>query len=316
MSYIRKPDENEKNILNQQFDFKELTPQYIRENNITSIPYAGNEEFVDLARQLERNIENSPFGDISQRNLYQKIRSAVHFSLMKSIQDDQKLDEEKQLPFPKIYQQHPLFNSERGRELKAVEELTTQSSNFGLMKSYDPLPQNDILKRVENFPYHRPVDNNYYKVSEFTNKILDKKFHTFSCSISGFMLVQMKYLIAFIGQQINNANPLPDAQKICDFLKLTIAIVQLNAGGHSLYEFFAVLEIEEIKQNFQEKWGIDITKKIGLEACFYDKNQKNLSQAIDKTIEYQTILEHRNNLQHELKNLPQKFNLKPTKIKR
>ena len=301
--YLRDtPTPEEKQILNGVVKSAEYTYDALMKANPTSFPYLGNPEFGGWINELKNSPKDSLWA-IPKAKLWSNIIATIYFSILKAREHDDK--KQNILPFSAVYNNNSLFTTERGRVGKDMEELKTQTQNWGLLKTNHPIPPNDPLKREDNFPYHKPSDNSNWTETTFTKAILATKFHTFSNGISGFVLIQCKFLAAFINQQIEENKPLPDAEELKNFYTLVFAGVLLNGGGHSLYEFFAVFKIDEVKEFFKEKWKVDVSALFSFENTLYHSDhQTAIAAAIEKTIDYQNSLLNRQKVMDQLKTLP------------
>lgn len=185
-----------------------------------------------------------------------------------------------ELPFVDITNQAPYIPQARGRVAKDVSQMTVTTNAAGLMKSTMPIPIDDKLYREEGFSFLKPADRNcYIRNAAFIAKIFNTAFNVFSSSISGTTLCQIKILAQ---AAIEGKLQFDDPEKLKNFFRCFISLVQFNSGGHSLIEFCKVFELPEIQSFFSEQIkGFDSINVINL---FLEGNEKPFEKALTDSI--------------------------------
>ncbi|HRE31315.1 MAG TPA: hypothetical protein PLD88_05010, partial [Candidatus Berkiella sp.] len=121
-------------------------------------------------------------------------------------------------------------NQQRGREIKPPAQTSTRSKNWGLLKSYMPVPIDDIAYANKPFDFMRYVEHGKFLESEWTQYHFSQLIHPFSNSISGTMLIQVRALLGLL--QKNEGLTQEQAKA---YFTLFASTFLLSMGSHSLY---------------------------------------------------------------------------------
>jgi hypothetical protein len=195
-----------------------------------------------------------------------------------------------------IYRTHPWFMN-KGKIPAPQEQDSTRSQHFGLLKSYMPLPRNDIA--VSNVPYLH-VKSSEYSTFDSESKVIQNCFQqlvqTYSNSISGVLLMQLR-LLAKRKQDYSESKFTKSLANFIQLVRLLISSSLFYSGGHSLYEYAFVLTIPEIQEAFKTIPGFD---SLDLENLFYLGNETAFDAALNTTLKYSSHFLTRKALLQEL----------------
>lgn len=174
-----------------------------------------------------------------------------------------------------------------------AQKLPYHSNHFGLMKNYMPVPRNDIIYAKRGFTFLKPSDQyTFNPEAEWCKKNFSALVHPFSCSISGTVLCQLRFMIKLQSQdQFLFRSP----KQFTNFLKCFTSGLLFNSGGHSYNEFLAVLEIPEIRSNFNFIEGFD---QINAKTLLLNSNERAFDKALDDTIAYTKVILTKNVMHH------------------
>jgi hypothetical protein len=159
------------------------------------------------------------------------------------------------------------------------------SNHFGLMKTYMPVPRNDIAYAERGFTFVKPSDQNTYNtLAEWPRKNFSKLVHPFSCSISGTTLCQLRFMkkLQDEGKQVFNSQ-----EKFTTFLKCFFSSLLFNSGGHVFNEFLGVLEMPEVRKEFT---FIDGFEQINATMLLLHGNESAFDKALNDTLAYTKVL--------------------------
>ncbi|WP_131775165.1 hypothetical protein [Legionella cincinnatiensis] len=190
----------------------------------------------------------------------------------------------------------------RGRIVKEKPGLPTEkspyySNHFGLMKTYMPVPRNDIAYAESGFTFLKPSDQNTFNPeSAWSKQNFSKLVHPFSCSISGTTLCQLRVMKKL--QEDEGQLPFNSQEKFSTFLKCFMSSLLFNSGGHCFNEFLSVLEIPQIKKEFS---FIDGFEQINATTLLFHGNEEAFDKALKDTLEYTQVLLAKKEMHHELK---------------
>ena len=216
------------------------------------------------------------------------------------------------LPLGELYLgRSSLFNSEnRGREkrhgLETSKRLQARSQNYGIMRSYMPLPADDELLALDPANFLRPAD--VYDFLRGPYKIPREHFATkvtpFVASISGTVLALLRAL-AFLKRKDQLAFTTYDCGtdadrgiQVVNYFRALISFLVYFSGGHSLKEFTRVLELERVQFFFKRVPGF---KNATLEYLFKIDNDLAFENAVERTIVYNQTILARKMVQGELR---------------
>jgi hypothetical protein len=195
----------------------------------------------------------------------------------------------------KIYGTGYYHEDNRGRREKDTAQDTVFSQYLGLVKSYMPIPNFDIAKDPKKATSLRITDRfDFDTKAIWLQKHFSEFRHPFSASISGIMLLQMRSVAFLHAQKKLLYNT---AEELGAYLRLFTSLFLYNSGGHSFYEFFAVLELDAIEQ------GLNFIKDfntINMTHLFYEQNQKAFDSSLKRTIEYNNHLLNKRKLNEEI----------------
>ncbi|KTD13704.1 hypothetical protein Lgra_0839 [Legionella gratiana] len=189
----------------------------------------------------------------------------------------------------------------RGRIIKEKPSLPTEkspyySNHFGLMKTYMPVPRNDIAYAENGFTFLKPSDQNTFNPeSAWAKQNFSKLVHPFSCSISGTTLCQLRIM-----KKLQNEGQLPFnfQEKFTTFLKCFMSSLLFNSGGHCFNEFLSVLEIPQIKKEYS---FIDGFEQINATTLLLHGNEDAFEKALKDTLDYTQVLLAKKEMHNELK---------------
>lgn len=174
-----------------------------------------------------------------------------------------------------------IYQKERGRVPQSRSTPVTGSHHMGLIHPDMPLDKNDEAYATRPFPYQKPSENSTFDENAgWIKSAMDKKVHTFSNSISGTLLAQLRMMI-----KLYKEGKLVFTSKE-DFVKhfrSMISTMTYITGGHSLVEFCAPLQLKEVMEEFKAIPGFN---EITLEELFYKNNQPAYEKALEKTQKY------------------------------
>ncbi|VVC75791.1 hypothetical protein AQUSIP_10880 [Aquicella siphonis] len=176
-------------------------------------------------------------------------------------------------------------------------KMPFSSRHFGLMKQYMPVPGNDIIYTQNGFTFIKPSDqNNFNPEAEWPKLNFAALVHPFSCSISGTLLCQFQFM-----KHLHDKSELqfssPD--KFIVLLKCLTSALLFNSGGHVYNEFFAVLQLPEVKKAFEFMDGF---AQINMLSVLYNGNEKAFDAALTDTIEYTKVILAKQAFHHKLTN--------------
>ena len=177
--------------------------------------------------------------------------------------------------------------------------------NAGVLKNTAPLPITDPLHRPEGYPYLRAPENcSYMLTSTLVEEIFDSKMNIFITSISGTLLMTLKVLAKAV---LCEKAVFDDQEKCKNFVRLVIAALQFNSGGHSYFEFCKVFEIAEIQTFFKQNQNIDLSA-LDVVELFLRDNQATFEEALSKSIAYNDQLLARAAVRQTLATIPVREN--------
>jgi hypothetical protein len=177
---------------------------------------------------------------------------------------------------------------DRGKVRKQHQQ-STNTKSYGLLKGHSPLPLDDIALMPNSQRFLKPSDQSQYDLKvDWVKNNFKQLVHPFSNSISGTLLAQVRVLLKVREQLSMNHKEDPHSllfsnQKLEGFLKSFISALLFHSGGHSLYEFSALFEVETVKNAFKE---VGTVNKFNLEYLFLTTNENAFDEALNKTIQY------------------------------
>lgn len=196
------------------------------------------------------------------------------------------IGEEKALLPSDIYGEGYFSEKSRGRVEKETRNAGVHSSHLGLLQSTSPLPYyKNICRSKIPVNYVRIADRNTYRSkAQWVKDNFIYYVHPFGSSISGTMLLQMRFLAY---QMKKKRIYYLDAAELKGFVRCLISLALFNSGGHTLHEYCAVFGIEAIKQALHDKYDLSEFNEYGL---FLKENEKAFEATLKQTLEYNRIL--------------------------
>lgn len=200
----------------------------------------------------------------------------------------------------------PYEPSKRGRLPKIDEngqKQTVKSNNLGIMRSYHmPMPGDDALYEPPTMfmanQYRRCPDGSTFVIkAEQPQQTFQTQVSPFVTSISGTMLCQLRVIAKLLEQQAFQYANNPEQFK--SFMRMYVAFMIYNFGGHSLLEFTNVWHIPLVQQTFKDIPGF---QDLNLYQLFQVENDDSFMSAMNKTIEYTQALQQRDLRHQELLN--------------
>lgn len=186
-----------------------------------------------------------------------------------------------------IYDTAYYVAEQRGRIAKEQSTIGV-SAHTGLMKNYMPVPAGDIATTESTLNVQRAADSfSYDKKTTWITHHFSLLTHPFAASISGYMLCQLRYMrrIAEIEDWLF-ADLFGSKQKIIAYMRVFIASLLYQSGGHSLYEFVAPFALVGVRESFA---FIKHFERISLYTLFYVNNERAFNQALADTLSYQDV---------------------------
>ncbi|WP_419419929.1 hypothetical protein ACNVED_01075 [Legionella sp. D16C41] len=271
------------------------------------VPAKGNpiaEEYMDAFSKLESTKSYSYFSDDQKLKLALIFKCAwLSFFLVKL--PDMPLN---------VYEVGFFAEQKRGRVIKYLKAsakthgpqfaLGSYSNHFGLMKSYMPVPSNDVIFTKKGFSFIRPPDRvNFDLKAAWPKKNFSTLVHPFSCYISGTMLSQIRCLKK---AQEKNQLPFNTLEKFTTFLKCFTSSLLFNSGGHSYNEFLAVLKIRKVIKGFD---FINNFHKINAASLLLNGNEEAFNRALADTAIYAKTIVKKQQVHADLLNNRQSLRL-------
>ncbi|WP_131782944.1 hypothetical protein [Legionella gresilensis] len=244
------------------------------------------EEYIDTLSKLKTNKSYNDFSETQKDKLFLIFKCAWLSSFIVKLPD---------IPLKNAYEIGFFSEQQRGRQIKFLKasaethgqqfKIGSYSSYFGLMKSYMPIPKNDVIFTESGFSFIRPPDRvNFNLAAAWPKENFSTLVHPFSCSISGTMLSQLRCI-----KKLEKMAHLPfnNLEKFTSFLKCFTSSLLFSNGGHSYNEFLAVLKTPKVISAFK---FIDHFEEIDAINLLYKDNVPQFNRALDKTIAYTKVV--------------------------
>lgn len=237
-------------------------------------------EYLDAFKKIASDESYACFDDIQKNKLKQLLKCAWYSILVA-----------RSMPL-NLYGVGLFSDTARGRiakpapDAKVISRSTKcLSQHFGLLKSYMPVPRDDVAYAEKGFEFVKPADvNNFNPNAEWPQQCFSTLIHPYSCALSGTMLAQMR----FMRNLVERDHPVFTSQThFKDYVRCLTSALLFNSGGHSFYEFVAVLSLQPIRQAFKECTWFNA---LSLDELLMTGNEAALSSALDDTIKYQDVL--------------------------
>lgn len=275
----------------------------------------GDTEFVDALWKIQSKKYYLGFKSDEREKLKYLILMAL--SCLNLMHDKSKADNS--LPID-IYECHNgYFASHHRGRIEKPDQRTVTSFHPGIFKSYHPVSQelsfnpvswekkdkNWIAKSeldVKQEPILRscivrfPDRQRYDHKAKWPKHHFSKLVHPFSHSISGTLLCVFRTFRFLEDERKLSFNNL---KKLSAFLKCFTSVLLYNSGGHTFYEFMAVLSIPDIQEAFEflntkeEKdtpFHVRKFSELNLDSLLRQTNEIAFEKALDSAIKYNTKL--------------------------
>lgn len=218
-------------------------------------------EYISILKNLNPSLLNEQISAIDQ----DKMRLLIEYALLgvRAVNNSP-------IRFPlDIYGLGLFYKENRGLKHKAWQ-YNVNSSNLGIMKSYMPLPKDDLAYINKPTAYLRSADNTTFDKTAKWPRVNFNRLtpHPFSSSLSGTVLCQLRVINYFLEEATFK---FATAESLAQFMRCFISSLLYQAGGHSLHEFTKVLALPEIRKAFDKLPGFE---KINEETLFFKENNK------------------------------------------
>lgn len=279
-------------------------------------------EKADVEKQCENSI-NFMFNAVFKKNHYHGSESAYEFSeaskLVNTHEHFKVFSAEDQLKLiyllkiaylgPEMLALHlPLreayhsteadnyFLEPRTKNLGRFTKLSVSDTyHFGLLKSFMPVPLNDIAYGGRLFS-NKPSDRYLYNPNaKWPADNFKKLVHPYGGSISG-TLVSICRTLYYLHD--HKKMDFTSKTEMASFFHCLIAILIYCSGGHTLNEYYSVLKISHIQAAFGKL--IDGFKDISMQELLAKDNEKAFDLALKKTLCYHRVLLAKSNLHEDI----------------
>ncbi|MGQ3887666.1 hypothetical protein ACQUW5_01385 [Legionella sp. CNM-1927-20] len=245
------------------------------------------EEYMDILSKIESNKSYWAFSEVQKEKLALMCKCSWLGTLIVKLTDPD-------LPLNNVYGVGFFSEQQRGRIVKYLKASAethgarfqegSYSNHFGLMKSYMPVPRNDLIFTKKGFSFIRPPDRvNFNLSAAWPKENFSSLVHPFSCSVSGTMLCQIRCIKKL---QEDTQLSFNDLEKFTSFLKCFTSSLLFSSGGHSYNEFLAMLKTPEIIEAFK---FIDHFEEIDATTLLFHGNEPQFNQALNKTVAYTKV---------------------------
>ncbi|HVV69353.1 MAG TPA: hypothetical protein VHE99_10050 [Gammaproteobacteria bacterium] len=245
-------------------------------------------EYLDLFKKIPLNeyAREKKFS-LAEKDLLKYIVKIAYAAPLLTIQD-------KSIPLGEVFTEGYFAHSGRGREFKDQHHHVS-SNNLGILQSSMPVPLDDLVRASETYPFFKSTDRDRPQPSSlWVEHCSATLIHPFSCSISGHYLGLLR---VFLALEQNKKLRLKTLEQFKNFSKCYASIILAHSGGHSFYEFFAVLALEKIRQGFSFISGFDT---LNMASLLLEGNEKAFDEALHKTLVYNKALLNKAKLHHSL----------------
>ena len=184
---------------------------------------------------------------------------------------------------------------ERGRKSKRGQ--TVQSQTLGIMRSYMPLPKDDVLLSNEPARYVRPADlSTYIRGAKQAEQSFQTLVTPFCNSISGTLLCQLQVIAEIVNKELFVYKD--DEEQLKLYFKSYISYMLLHSGGHTLDEYVRVFWLPEVQEKFSDVLGFS---RLKLDSLFRTENAAAFTKALDETIVYNQQILNQKRMSEEMK---------------
>jgi hypothetical protein len=195
---------------------------------------------------IQRILDASVFSEFSQieRNKIVYLVRLLYIALVNGWQNTE-------MPID-IYDAERFSPHARGRIKRDRKDLgLMRNQHFGLLKGYMPIAADDIARSSTPFEHIKSGDYASFNLDSPVVQACFQQFvHPFSNSISGSFLVFLRLLGRLHDQQLSN-DFTSSIDKLMLLLRLSMSSALYYSGGHSLYEYMAILKMPEVEEFFQ-----------------------------------------------------------------
>lgn len=194
----------------------------------------------------------------------------------------------------------------RGRLLKN-NHAQVKTGAKGLMRSIDPLPYDDVVNQhslsseniIQVSQFQRSADQATFMIeSQWSQHLFSRLTQPYSNGISSTTLAQIRNLIMEKRLGKNHFN-----KCFLEYITLFAGLMVYNSGGHSFFEIFEVLKLNQFRELLQsEKKMYDALDKEELMTyCLYTSRRQAFDSALTETLKYMRQLLNKKYMHAELK---------------
>jgi hypothetical protein len=225
-------------------------------------------------------------------------------SMYASMHALERLAPEKEAGLSNLYYKPNSLYSARHRGRKGRRDPSTgqlqsvQADKMGIMRSFMPLATDDALRAESPSNHTRAADvfSDKRGLSHIPNVMFFTKVTPFVGSISGTMLVNLSVMSRLLrDDQLVYQN---NESQLNLFFTLSMAYFLHHTGGHSLDEYFMVLDLPEAQEELQTLVGFS---SLSLDKLFKHDNRTAFDKAVEQTIAYNDAILTKRTLHTELK---------------
>lgn len=186
-----------------------------------------------------------------------------------------------------IYKTEQFSNRTRGKIRLGEEIRSIRNRSFGLLKGHMPLAADDLALSDWVFEHMKSADYSCYDIdSPVIQACFQQLVHPFSNSISGCFLVHLRTLACLHTRNASHGFT-ASLPAFTQLMRLSMASTLFYSGGHSLYEYAAVLASPEIQEFFAYMPGF---AHLDLDHLFYHGNEMAFDTALVATLKYNASL--------------------------
>ncbi len=263
-------------------DLKEECAEIFEKNNLyaNSVASINVSELIHSIEKIETHFYfQQP--EFSKENRM-KIGMLIKISHVARLFLMAKFDE---LPLPDIFLKSGFDELHKGELPKEDQGYPAhvRSNNLGVIKSTMPVPVDDFAYTPQGNKFHKGADSaNANQEAKWVKHVAAKWVHPFSLGISGHLVGTVK---ALLWQYQKKALEFNTLEKLILFLQCRCAATLALRGGHTLYEYSAVLELENVRDCFKPLLA-DEVEKLTMENIFLDSNAPAFKEALKNTLKY------------------------------
>lgn len=152
-----------------------------------------------------------------------------------------------------------IFNSgiflKQNRGLILKDEVQSLSHNGGILKSFMPMGMSDLLFASRCYTYPRCSEKaTYDPSSEWAKQAFARIVHPFCNSISGTLLAFLRIHLELIQYRQASFDKLDEFKDLAIIFMCSLLYME---GGHSLFEYTALFDLHDVKNELLEKSRIE-----------------------------------------------------------